>query len=153
MPSLNQLLPVRKVILNARRLIYTKFWGMDLHPTCSFSMTVKFDRTYPQGVHVGARSYIAFGVAILSHDMTRGLYLDTWIGENCFIGARSVILPGIRIGDGSIVGAGSVVTRDVPAGCIVAGNPAKIIKEGITVGPYGSFPEAEENRKKARVNA
>ena len=153
MPSLNQLLPVRKVILNARRLIYTKFWGMDLHPTCSFSMTVKFDRTYPQCVHVGTRSYIAFGVAILSHDMTRGLYLDTWIGENCFIGARSVILPGIRIGDGSIVGAGSVVTRDVPAGCIVAGNPAKIIKEGITVGPYGSFPEAEENRKKARENA
>jgi acetyltransferase-like isoleucine patch superfamily enzyme len=41
-----------------------------------------------------------------------------------------------------------VVTKDVPAGCIVAGNPAKILKENITVGPYGRLPEAEENQRR-----
>ena len=61
-----------------------------------------------------AYSYIAFDAAILAHDMTRALRLNTYIGENCFIGSRSVILPGVRVGDGSIVGSGAVVTKDVP---------------------------------------
>ncbi len=148
MASLNKFLKVRKLLVNYKRFVYTKIWGMDLHPTCSFSLSVKFDRTNPKGVHVGARSYIAFDVAILSHDMTRGLYLDTRIGENCFIGARSIILPGITIGDGCIVGSGSVVTKDVPSGCIVAGNPAKVIRENVEVLPWGRLPEAEENKKK-----
>ncbi len=148
MPSLNKILPIRRFLVQGKKLMYTKFWGMDLHPTCTFSLSVKFDRTNPKGLHVGAQTYIAFDVAVLCHDMTRGLYLDTRIGENCFIGARSIIMPGVTIGDGCIVGAGSVVTKDVPAGCIVAGNPAKVLKEGITVGPYGRLPEAEENQRR-----
>lgn len=50
------------------------------------------------------------------------------IEDNVFIGARSIIMKGVHIGNGSVVGAGSVVTKDVPANVIVAGNPAKIIK-------------------------
>jgi maltose O-acetyltransferase len=50
------------------------------------------------------------------------------IGENVWIGARAIILPGVTIGDGAVIGTGSVVTKDVPKGAIVAGNPAKIIK-------------------------
>ena len=50
------------------------------------------------------------------------------IGEDCFIGGSVVILPGVHIGNGVTVGAGSVVTRDVPPLCVVAGNPAKIIR-------------------------
>lgn len=50
------------------------------------------------------------------------------IGHNVWIGEMVAILPGVTIGDGSIVGAGSVVTRDVPPACIVAGSPARIIK-------------------------
>ena len=49
------------------------------------------------------------------------------IGENCFIGARSVIMPGVTIGDNCIVGAGSVVTKSIPPNTVVAGNPAKPI--------------------------
>ena len=51
------------------------------------------------------------------------------IGDDVFIGARSIILKGVTIGSRSVIGAGSVVCKDVPADCIVAGNPAKVIKE------------------------
>ena len=49
------------------------------------------------------------------------------IGEDCWIGIRSIILPGVTIGDGAVVGAGAVVTKDVEAYSVVAGNPAKVI--------------------------
>lgn len=49
------------------------------------------------------------------------------IGDDCFIGARSMILKGVQVGERAIVGAGAVVTKNVPEGAIVAGNPAKVI--------------------------
>jgi len=51
------------------------------------------------------------------------------VGKNAKIGANTTILPGIRIGDGALVGAGSVVSRDVSSGKVVAGNPAKVLKD------------------------
>ncbi len=50
------------------------------------------------------------------------------IGDNVWIGGHSLVLKGVTIGDGAIVGAGSVVTRDVPSASVVAGNPARVIK-------------------------
>jgi acetyltransferase-like isoleucine patch superfamily enzyme len=106
-------------------------------------LSAKLDRTFPPGVHVGEYSYLAFESRILTHDRTRGLYLHTRIGRNCFIGGRALILPGVEIGDGCVVGAGAVVTKSVPAGSIVAGNPARVIRTGIEVGPYGRFLNAD----------
>lgn len=51
------------------------------------------------------------------------------LGRNVWIGGRSVILPGVRIGDGTTVGAGSVVTHSLPAGVVAAGNPCRIIRK------------------------
>lgn len=51
------------------------------------------------------------------------------IGNDVFIGARSIILKGVTIGDRAVIGAGSVVTQDVPAGVVAAGNPCKVIKQ------------------------
>ena len=50
------------------------------------------------------------------------------IGNDVWIGDRVTILPGVRIGDGCIVGAGAVVTHDIPAFAIAAGNPAKVVR-------------------------
>ena len=116
---------------------------MDLHPTMKMSLSAKFDRTFPIGVHVGAYSYVAFEARMLTHDRTRGLYLHTRVGENCFIGGRALILPGVEIGDNCVVAAGAIVTKSVPPRSIVAGNPAKVIRSDIEVGPYGRFTTAD----------
>lgn len=50
------------------------------------------------------------------------------IGRNVWIGSNSTILPGVTVGDNAVIGAGSVVTRDVPENMVAAGNPAKVIK-------------------------
>jgi putative colanic acid biosynthesis acetyltransferase WcaB len=66
------------------------------------------------------------------------------IGDNVEIGSNVVIIGDISIGDGAIVGAGSVVTKDVPAHAVVVGNPARIIKFKDQVGcpsPSGSMVE------------
>jgi acetyltransferase-like isoleucine patch superfamily enzyme len=61
-------------------------------------------------------------------DHTKTVSKPIIIDDDVFIGARSIILKGVKIGKGSVVGAGSVVTKDVPTFCIVAGNPAKIVR-------------------------
>ena len=54
---------------------------------------------------------------------------ETEIGDDCYIGAGSVIMTPVRIGNNVTIGAGSVVTKDIPDNCVVAGNPARIIKQ------------------------
>ena len=51
------------------------------------------------------------------------------IGKRCWIGAGAVILPGVTIGDNTVIGAGSVVTKDIPANVVAAGNPCRVLRE------------------------
>ncbi len=55
--------------------------------------------------------------------------LSITIGSNVWIGANSVILPGVRIGDNTVIGAGSVVTRDIPANVVAVGSPCRVLRE------------------------
>lgn len=83
-------------------------------------------------ITIGKRAYIAPNVGLITAnhdplDLDKHLPgLDIVIGESCWVGMNSVVLPGVVLGSRTIVGAGSVVTRSFPeGGCIIAGNPAK----------------------------
>ncbi|MDB5379316.1 MAG: maltose acetyltransferase [Rubritepida sp.] len=86
-------------------------------------------------VSIGDRTQIGPGVQILAADhprdaATRAAGLESGrpirIGADVWIGGGALILPGVTIGDGGIIGAGAVVTRDVPAGATAVGNPARV---------------------------
>ena len=86
-------------------------------------------------IYIGSGTYIAGNVGIITanHNLS-DLSLptpgkDVNIGKNCWIGMNSMILPGVILGEHTIVGAGSVVTKSFPEGnCIIVGNPANIIR-------------------------
>lgn len=92
------------------------------------------------GVRIGSGVRIGHRTTILTsdhvcRDVSIPIYkqgVDTkggvWIDDDVFIGANVTIMDGVHIGTRSIIGAGSVVTKDVPSGSIVAGNPARILK-------------------------
>jgi acetyltransferase-like isoleucine patch superfamily enzyme len=94
----------------------------------------------PYLLSIGSGSWVAAEVHFLTHDgsprcayRAQKIPTGTWrygritIGKNCFIGTNSILFPGISIGDNTIVGAGSVVTKSFPANVVVGGNPAHII--------------------------
>ena len=91
-------------------------------------------------IKVGTNSTIAYGATILTSANPNGPYnklsnlypkrtAPVVIGDDVWIGAKAIILPGVQIGDFSVVAAGSVVIKDVPSGVLVAGNPAEIKKK------------------------
>ena len=95
-------------------------------------------------VTIGALTQIGPGVQILAADHPRDpeqrrVMLESGrpvvVGSNVWIGAGAMILPGVSIGDDAIVGAGSIVTRDVPAGGTVVGNPARKVERRPTARP------------------
>ncbi|KFN08095.1 maltose acetyltransferase domain-containing protein [Paenibacillus macerans] len=88
-------------------------------------------------VHIGEYCFMAPGVHIYTaaHPLNPAernsgaeFGKPVKIGNNVWIGGRAVIVPGVTIGDNAVIAAGAVVTKDVPAGAVVGGNPAKIIK-------------------------
>lgn len=92
------------------------------------------------GVEIGDNTIFAAGVKIISaNHAVDSLYGWTpcrpiVIGHNVWIGANAVILPGVHIGDYAIIGAGAVVTKDVPSMAVAVGNPARIVKTRQIVG-------------------
>jgi acetyltransferase-like isoleucine patch superfamily enzyme len=127
---------LRPFVMKLRRA-YLRMWGMDIGPDCMISFSAKLDTAYPRGIHIGESTAVSFRASVLTHDYARRLHLDTWIGRECQIGAHSIIMPGVRIGDNCVVAAASVVMKDVPPNCLVSGNPARIIEKGIQTGRWG----------------
>ena len=101
---------------------------MNIDKSAKLSFGAILDKSNPKGVHIGEESFIASGAVILAHDFSKPAKADTYIGKRCFIGVNAIIMCGVKVNDNVIVGSGSVVTKDIPANCIVAGNPARIIK-------------------------
>ena len=128
---------LRLTVTGMYRLYLTHFWRMDIGEGTVISLSAKLDKTNPRGVHIGRYTSVTFGVTILTHDFVNNRLDDVRIGDNCFIGAHSVILPGATIGDNCIIAAASVVAKNVPAGSLVFGNPARVLESNVVTGHYG----------------
>ncbi|MFM7012631.1 MAG: acyltransferase [Betaproteobacteria bacterium] len=111
--------------------------NIDFHPDDlnNFQSPGTYFQNFAGKIQIGQGSYIAPNVGIITanhdpSDLDRHLPAgNVTIGENCWIGMNSVLLPGITLGPRTIVGAGSVVTKSFTEGyCVVAGNPARLIK-------------------------
>lgn len=107
--------------------------GLVLGENVSIIDTFFFDPSHCFLISIGDNCTIAPGVRLIAHDASTKQFLGYTkigkinIGANCFIGDSVIVLPCVNIGPGSIIGAGSVVTKDVPPGMVAAGNPARVI--------------------------
>ncbi len=95
----------------------------------SFALMVMLDVMFPEKISVGRNTVIGYNTTILAHEYLIREYRlgDVEIGSEVMIGANSTIMPGIKIGDGAIVSAGTLVHKDVPEGAFVGGNPMRVI--------------------------
>lgn len=97
----------------------------------AFALMVMVDVFFPERIFVGKNTIIGYNTTILAHEYLINEYRlgDVHIGSHVMIGANTTILPGVTIGDYAVIAAGSVVHKDVEAGCFVGGNPIRIIRQ------------------------
>jgi len=130
----NPLGPTHPVIISTRRAQSKLVIGDDFGMTGG-SLVVDERMTIGDRVWVGANTTITdtdfhpIDPDVRLVDPLNAKTAPVTIGDDVFIGMNSLILKGVTIGDRSVIGAGSVVTRDVPPHTIVAGNPAQVIRE------------------------
>lgn len=127
--------------------IYNKFLracGMDIQGNIKFIHSSAYlDTAYASKIHIGHNCVLSVNTIVLAHDFSlecgmtslglgdlkneKKLVRDVYIGKNVFIGAGCVILPGTRIGDNCIIGAGTVCSGNIPENSIVVGEKWKVI--------------------------
>ncbi|MFJ5623424.1 acyltransferase [Peribacillus loiseleuriae] len=115
--------------LGMKNWLYRVFLRMKVGDQTSFALMVMLDCMFPEKITVGRNTVIGYNTTILAHEYLIKEYRlgEVVIGNEVLIGANSTILPGVVIGDGAIVSAGTLVHKDVPAGAFVGGNPMRII--------------------------
>jgi len=80
---------------------------MDIGKNCRISWKAHLDKSVnPKGIHIGDNTWVLSGAMILAHDHCRSLKADTYIGKNCVIGVRSIIMPGLSVGNQVVIGGG-----------------------------------------------
>ncbi|MFL6560975.1 MAG: acyltransferase [Bacillus sp. (in: firmicutes)] len=115
--------------LGMKNWLYRVFLGLEVGEHTSFALMVMLDVMFPEKISVGRNTVIGYNTTILAHEYLIKEYRlgPVAIGSEVMIGANSTILPGITIGDGAIVSAGTLVHKDVPPGVFVGGNPMRVI--------------------------
>ena len=117
---------------------YANFGGKHVHlgegVYANFHLTCVDDTHIYVGDHtmIGPNCTLCTAAHPISPELREGGYqynLPVRIGKNCWLGANVTVLPGVTIGDNTVIGAGSVVTKDLPANVVAVGVPAKVIRE------------------------
>ena len=128
--------PIKELLYRLRGEFTTEkliAMGMKVGKNFNRLQGVILDPSHCWLIEIGDNVTMAPRVHILCHDASTKNFLGytkigrVTIGSNVFIGAESVVLPGVTIGDNVIIGANSTVTHDIPSGSVVAGSPARIL--------------------------
>ena len=112
-----------------QELVVPHILRMKVGKKTSFALMVMPDIMFPEKITVGENSIIGYNTTLLAHEYLIREYRlgEIIVGNEVMIGANTTILPGVKIGDGAIVSAGTLVHRDVPSGAFVGGNPMRVI--------------------------
>ena len=132
--------------LGVKNALY-RMLGMQVGRGVAFGLAAMVDIFFPDRIRIGDRSIVGYNTVILTHEFL----IDEWrvgtveIGRDVMIGANCTILPGVRIGDGAVVAAHSLVNRDIPPGAFAGGVPARVLRmrESHTI----STPATGEERR------
>lgn len=117
---------------------YSNFGGKHVH--LGKMIYFNFNTTIVDDTHVYIGDYTMFGpnvvIATAGHPILPELReqgyqynMPVKIGKNCWFGAGVIVVPGITIGDNVVIGAGSIVTKNIPDNCIAVGNPCKVVRK------------------------
>jgi acetyltransferase-like isoleucine patch superfamily enzyme len=133
-------------IIHISRIILVRAFGYkNISSRAVLEGGILLDKVNKKGIYIGDYTLVAAKAVILSHDHVKRDRLDpnlpfrteTRIGNSCFIGIGTIILPGVVIGDNVIIGAGSIVTKNIESNVIAAGNPCRVLKKDVKIGKYG----------------
>jgi len=117
--------------LKLKNLILRHLVGMKIGKNVSVGVMAMFDLFRPEYISIGDDTILGYNCTILCHEFLPSEYRLGRVDIGCrvLIGANATVLPGVKIGDGALVGAGALVNDDIPPYTMVGGVPARIIKE------------------------
>lgn len=122
------------------RIQLYRWMGVHVGRHCFVGLDTWLDDQFPELIEIEDDVTISFRVTVIVHDDARrmdrtqagagdGTVAPVRLKRGCYLGAGSLLLPGVTVGEGAVVAAGAVVTRDVPPFTVAAGVPARVIKE------------------------
>ncbi|MFA6450481.1 MAG: acyltransferase [bacterium] len=118
----------RFAYFNSLRILLYRMMGVKIGRKVYIGFDCYIDPDFSELITIEDDVIISFRVIIVAHDRKREYAAPIEIKSEAFLGAGAIALPGVVIGSKSVVGAGAVVSRDVPDGATVVGNPAQIVK-------------------------